>query len=275
MGALNLPSAADIERVTRRLRSLSQRLEGIEDAIDRLEERVAGAAGSAADDRLGRIEGAARRDRARHRRAAPSCSRRAASRCRARRNASPSPTPDGRVAGLADADAQLGQLVVGHPAGAVVGRHVAHAEHARRRHPAAGGHLEDRRGLHLHRHGAALGPRRGRVLARVVEEVAASRPSPAARRPPPAAPAARGPARARRSRRARRSCRRPAAPSRRPAACPARSTGRARRRSRSARAVRAPSAISSSHTIAALGPPMPGRLHRERLAVRRGAGVAP
>ena len=60
MGALNLPSAADIERVTRRLRSVSQRLEGIEDAIDRLEERVAGApAGSPAasgDDRLGRIE---------------------------------------------------------------------------------------------------------------------------------------------------------------------------------------------------------------------------
>jgi CRP-like cAMP-binding protein len=57
MGALNLPSAADIERVTRRLRSLSQRLEGIEDAIDRLEERVSGAAGPPADDRLGRIEG--------------------------------------------------------------------------------------------------------------------------------------------------------------------------------------------------------------------------
>src|SRR5919107_761250 len=42
MGALNLPSAADIERVTRRLRSLSPRLEGIEDAIDRLEERLGG-----------------------------------------------------------------------------------------------------------------------------------------------------------------------------------------------------------------------------------------
>ena len=56
MGALNLPSAADIERVTRRLRSLSQRLEGIEDAIDRLEERVAGAGGSSSGDRLGRIE---------------------------------------------------------------------------------------------------------------------------------------------------------------------------------------------------------------------------
>ena len=53
MGALNLPSAADIERVTRRLRSLSQRLEGIEDAIDRLEERVATASG---DDRISRIE---------------------------------------------------------------------------------------------------------------------------------------------------------------------------------------------------------------------------
>jgi hypothetical protein len=47
-GALNLPSAADIERVTRRLRSLSQRLEGIEDAIDRLEDRAA-AAGAGPD----------------------------------------------------------------------------------------------------------------------------------------------------------------------------------------------------------------------------------
>src|SRR4051812_33714978 len=54
MGALNLPSAADIERVTRRIRSVSQRLEGIEDAIDRLDERVAGAGGAGADDRLGR-----------------------------------------------------------------------------------------------------------------------------------------------------------------------------------------------------------------------------
>ena len=55
MGALNLPSAADIERVTRRLRSLSQRLEGIEDAIDRLDERVADAA-RVVGPRLGRIE---------------------------------------------------------------------------------------------------------------------------------------------------------------------------------------------------------------------------
>jgi len=56
MGALNLPSAADIERVTRRIRSVSQRLEGIEDAIDRLDERVAGAADASSDQQLARIE---------------------------------------------------------------------------------------------------------------------------------------------------------------------------------------------------------------------------
>jgi chromosome segregation ATPase len=59
MGALNLPSAADIERVTRRLRSLSQRLEGIEDAIDRLEERLAavdaGTSHAAIEQRLDEI----------------------------------------------------------------------------------------------------------------------------------------------------------------------------------------------------------------------------
>ena len=44
MGALNIPSAADIERLTRRLRSVSQRLEGIEDSLDRLEERPSPAA---------------------------------------------------------------------------------------------------------------------------------------------------------------------------------------------------------------------------------------
>src|SRR3954471_6381962 len=44
MGALNLPSAADIERLTRRLRSVSQRLEGIEDTLDRLDQRLEAAA---------------------------------------------------------------------------------------------------------------------------------------------------------------------------------------------------------------------------------------
>src|SRR3954470_18240310 len=42
MGALNIPSAADVERLTRRLPSVSQRLEGIEDAVDRLDQRLGG-----------------------------------------------------------------------------------------------------------------------------------------------------------------------------------------------------------------------------------------
>jgi hypothetical protein len=37
LGALNIPSAADIERLTRRLRSVSHRLEVIEDGVDRLD----------------------------------------------------------------------------------------------------------------------------------------------------------------------------------------------------------------------------------------------
>src|SRR3954467_98523 len=40
MGALNLPSAADIDRLTRRLRTVSNRLEGIEELIERLQEGV-------------------------------------------------------------------------------------------------------------------------------------------------------------------------------------------------------------------------------------------
>jgi hypothetical protein len=42
MGALNLPSAADVERLTRRLRSLSQRLEGIEDGVHRIGRTLSG-----------------------------------------------------------------------------------------------------------------------------------------------------------------------------------------------------------------------------------------
>ena len=40
MGALGIPSAADIERLTRRLRSVSQRMEGVEDGVDRLDARL-------------------------------------------------------------------------------------------------------------------------------------------------------------------------------------------------------------------------------------------
>ena len=66
MGALNIPSAADIERLTRRLRSVSQRLEAIEDTLDRVEDRmqaVAAAAPEAGDQNeqvLARLDEVAR-----------------------------------------------------------------------------------------------------------------------------------------------------------------------------------------------------------------------
>ncbi len=57
MGALNLPSASDVERLTRRLRSVSQRLEGIEDVLDRLERRLGAlSADEGAADRLAGLE---------------------------------------------------------------------------------------------------------------------------------------------------------------------------------------------------------------------------
>ena len=57
MSALNLPSAADLERLTRRLRSVSQRLEGIEDGVDRLDRRFEQVAQTAPPaERLAAIE---------------------------------------------------------------------------------------------------------------------------------------------------------------------------------------------------------------------------
>src|SRR5436189_3377810 len=57
LGALNIPSATDIERLTRRVRSVAQRLEGIEDGVDRLDERLASVSGSGVvGERLTAIE---------------------------------------------------------------------------------------------------------------------------------------------------------------------------------------------------------------------------
>jgi len=56
MGALNLPSAADLERLTRRVRSVAQRLEGIEDSVDRLDERFDKNAQISLDERLVAID---------------------------------------------------------------------------------------------------------------------------------------------------------------------------------------------------------------------------
>jgi hypothetical protein len=53
LGALNIPSAADVERLTRRLRSVSHRLEAIEDGVDRLDRALAP---SGVEVRLAEIE---------------------------------------------------------------------------------------------------------------------------------------------------------------------------------------------------------------------------
>ena len=58
MAVLNLPSAADLERLTRRVRSLSQRLEGIEDGVDRLDQRLASLGTGGVEERLAAIEAA-------------------------------------------------------------------------------------------------------------------------------------------------------------------------------------------------------------------------
>jgi len=56
MSAFNVPSAADLSRLTRRVRSVGQRLEGVEDSLDRLE-RLLGSDGLGnIDDRLANIE---------------------------------------------------------------------------------------------------------------------------------------------------------------------------------------------------------------------------
>jgi hypothetical protein len=59
--ALNLPTAADIERLTRRLRSVSQRLEGIEDGVHRLNRALSDGAIetrlSAVEDQLKTLSG--------------------------------------------------------------------------------------------------------------------------------------------------------------------------------------------------------------------------
>lgn len=55
MGALNLPSANDVERLTRRIRSLGQRLDGIEDSVDALGDRLASGAAAAIPESLDSI----------------------------------------------------------------------------------------------------------------------------------------------------------------------------------------------------------------------------
>ena len=57
MGALNLPSANDVERLTRRIRSLGQRLDGIEDSVDAVNDRLATGAAAGIAESLEAITG--------------------------------------------------------------------------------------------------------------------------------------------------------------------------------------------------------------------------
>jgi DNA repair ATPase RecN len=61
MDALNLPSASELEKLGRRLRTISQRLEEVEDAVDKIGLRLETLAeearsGSKLSDQLGRME---------------------------------------------------------------------------------------------------------------------------------------------------------------------------------------------------------------------------
>jgi DNA repair ATPase RecN len=61
MDALNLPSASELEKLGRRLRSISQRLEEVEDAVDRIGVRMEaltdeGRSGGKLADQLDRID---------------------------------------------------------------------------------------------------------------------------------------------------------------------------------------------------------------------------
>jgi hypothetical protein len=51
MGALNIASSADLERITRRLRSLSDRLEALEDRFDDLADELAATRAAAGRER--------------------------------------------------------------------------------------------------------------------------------------------------------------------------------------------------------------------------------
>ncbi|MEN0012053.1 MAG: hypothetical protein AAGC46_01730 [Solirubrobacteraceae bacterium] len=55
LGALNLPSAAVIDRLTRRVRSVALRLESIEDGLDRLEDRLSDQAADTSSTELDQV----------------------------------------------------------------------------------------------------------------------------------------------------------------------------------------------------------------------------
>jgi len=98
MGALNLPSAGDLERLTRRVRSVSQRLESIEDGLDRLEGRL-GRSNSEQrlDERLEKIEALLERLEGERAKPSPAPARRAGTKqTRAGKASAATPRPPAR-----------------------------------------------------------------------------------------------------------------------------------------------------------------------------------
>ncbi len=55
-GVLDLSSASEMQKLTRRLRSISQRLEDVEDGFDRLSERTAGASSADVATKISGLE---------------------------------------------------------------------------------------------------------------------------------------------------------------------------------------------------------------------------
>jgi hypothetical protein len=107
MGALNIPSAADIERLTRRLRSVSLRLEGIEEGVDRLDRTLAPAGSepshlaerlSAVESQLARLSDKLDRDAAPPRAAKARKRAKAAGAAKAARPAKPAAAKSARAA---------------------------------------------------------------------------------------------------------------------------------------------------------------------------------
>lgn len=117
MGALNLPSASDLERLTRRVRNVSQRLEGIEDGLDRLDDRLQrSGADNSLEDRLISIERtlerleAAQATAAADAASAAAASRTAASAGRAKRAAKKTAKPAAERASATAAEPQADKL---------------------------------------------------------------------------------------------------------------------------------------------------------------------
>ena len=287
MGALGIPSAADIERLTRRLRSVSQRLEGIEDAVDRLDERIAvrrrGPRGSGPDRAARKAERGSTRSPA----ISPRCAR------PSRPADEPPPRAQERLTRLRAAPTSLsaqplerrpGRLAEREPAASIcsgpraasAADQVGHREQAGRPHPVAARPPAHRGGLHLDDGRAVVqprapaDPRAGRRRGRSRRTVTGARPAARASAAASAASA----------------CTRPSAPSARLAPSPASAAldreqlaeldvDRAPRTSRSAPASARRARSAPRRRSPRSAPPMPVAWNGQQLAVGAPARVAP